>query len=229
MKLVIDIETVAFEFNSLAPSQQEYIFRYPEREPDEKLRKIKKDDAIRYLSLYPYTAKVIVIGMRNVLSGKTLILYEADSEEELIVEEKNTKYMGLSESEMIKFFWEQTRKCEQIITFNGKNFDLPFLMIRSAIHQIKPTRDFVKAVKFRKKSHIDLLDRLTFFGSIRKFNLDFYCKSFGIDSPKGKDISGIDVKELYSAGKIKDIALYCSDDLRATDELFQIWNDYINI
>ena len=229
MKLVIDIETVAYDFNSLAPSQQEFILRYPGREPDEEIRKSKTDDAIRYLSLYPYTAKVIVIGMRNVESGKTLVLYESDTQEDLIVEEKNTKYLGLSEPEMLQFFWDQSKKTEQIITFNGKNFDLPFLMIRSAVHQINPTRDFVKAAKFGKKSHIDLLDKLTFYGSIRKFNLDFYCHSFGIDSPKDKDITGMEVKELYSAGKTKDIAVYCADDLRATAELFEIWDKFINI
>jgi len=218
MKLVIDIETAARDFESLAPSQQ-----------DNNLKQTKKDDAIRYLSLYPYTAKVIVIGMHNIKSGKTLVLYEAMQKEEFIVEEKNTKYLGLAEPEMLNFFWEQAKKIDQVITFNGRNFDIPFLMTRSAINKIKPTRNFLKGNKFSGKAHIDLLDKLTYYGSVRKFNLDFYCQALGIESPKGKDITGMDVKELYYAGKIKDIALYCSEDLRATLELYYFWNNYLNV
>lgn len=229
MKLVIDIETAACGFESLAPSQKEYILRYAEREQDENLKQTKKDDAIRYLSLYPYTSKVIVIGMCNIKSGKTLVLYEAEEQEEFIVEEKNTKYLGLTESEMLNFFWAQAKKTDQVITFNGRNFDIPFLMTRSAINKIKPTRNFLKGNKFSKKAHIDLLDKLTYYGSVRKFNLDFYCQALGIESPKGKDITGMEVKELYNAGKIKDIAVYCSEDLRATSELYSFWNNYLNI
>lgn len=229
MKLVIDIETAAYDFESLAPSQKEYILRYAEKESDEQIKQSKSDEAIRYLSLYPYTSKVIVIGMRNIKSDKTLILYESEENEELIVEEKNTKYLGLTESEMLDFFWAQAKKIDQIITFNGRNFDVPFLMTRSAILKIKPTRNFLKGSKFSKKAHIDLLDKLTYYGSVRKFNLDFYCQALGIDSPKGKDITGMEVKELHSAGKIKDIAVYCGEDLRATAELYSFWNEYLNI
>lgn len=229
MKLVIDIETAACDFQSLAPSQKEYLLRYAEKEQNENLKQIKKDDAVRYLSLYPYTSKVIVIGMRNVKSGKTLVLYEAEEQEEFIVEEKNTKYLGLKESEMLNFFWAQAKKADQIITFNGRNFDLPFLMTRSAINKIRPTKNFLKGNKFSVKTHIDLLDKLTYYGSVRKFNLDFYCQALGIESPKGKDITGMEVRELYNAGKLKDIAVYCSEDLRATAELYFFWNDFLNV
>ena len=80
MKLVFDIETVGFDLNSLSESQQEFILRYSEKETDTELKKQKEDEAIRYLSLYPLTAKVVAIGMLNTETEHSMVLYE-DSEE----------------------------------------------------------------------------------------------------------------------------------------------------
>ena len=42
-------------------------------------------------------------------------------------------------------------------------------------------------------------------------------------------ISGIEVKNLYEAGRIKDIAIYCGEDINATYQLYKIWNEFLNI
>ena len=57
--------------------------------------------------------------------------------------------------------------------------------------------------------------------------LIFTVNAFGIESPKSKDISGMEVKTLYEAGRIKDIAVYCSKDIYATFQLFKIWEEYL--
>jgi predicted PolB exonuclease-like 3'-5' exonuclease len=129
---------------------------------------------------------------------------------------------------MLNLFWDYAAKAERVITFNGRQFDVPFLILRSAMKGIKPTRKLLGG-KYSTKTHIDLLEEFTFHGLVRKFNLDFYCRAFGIDSPKGHGITGMDVRELYKAGRIKDIAIYCGDDVRATFELFKIWDNYLNI
>ncbi|HED38221.1 MAG TPA: 3'-5' exonuclease, partial [Ignavibacteria bacterium] len=143
-------------------------------------------------------------------------------------EQKKIKYEEKSENDIINLFWEYVSKCEQIITFNGRNFDLPFLILRSALPKIKPTRYLIGS-RYNNKNHIDLLDKFTLYGLVRRFNIDFYCKAFGIQSPKSKGISGMDVKELYNAGRIEDIAIYCGEDVRATYELYKVWNGYLNI
>jgi amidase len=55
------------------------------------------------------------------------------------------------------------------------------------------------------------------------FNLDFYCKAFGIESPKSHGVSGLDVNRLLAEGRSREIAEYCLRDVRATLELYQIW------
>jgi predicted PolB exonuclease-like 3'-5' exonuclease len=78
------------------------------------------------------------------------------------------------------------------------------------------------------EAHIDLLDHLTFYGaSRRRFNLDMWCRTFGIKSPKEGGITGYEVKDLFKTGRYTDIAKYCTGDLRATKELLNYWENYI--
>jgi hypothetical protein len=228
MKLVFDIETVGCNIESLEESQQEYILRYSEKETQEDAREKLKLEAIRYLSLYPLTAKIISIGMLNTETQNTMVLFEGTENKEWQSDETGIRYCSHTEEEMIAKFWEYVKKVDAIITFNGRNFDVPFLMLRSAIHKIKPSRNFIKK-RYDNYSHIDLLDKFTYYGMTKKFNLDFYCKSFNIESPKSHGVSGMDVKELYNAGKIEEIATYCAYDVEATYKLYKVWDKYLNI
>ncbi|OGU55873.1 MAG: 3'-5' exonuclease [Ignavibacteria bacterium RBG_13_36_8] len=226
MKLVIDIETVGVDLESLSESQQEYLLRYAEREADEETRSEKRDEVIRCLSLYPYTAAVVAIGMLNVETERSIVFYNSEADLDWVADEKLVKYKAMNEENMLRSFWDYMKKCRQVITFNGRNFDLPFLVLRSAMYKIKPSKNLIKN-RYDISEHLDLLEQLTFFGLTKKFNLDFYCHAFGIESPKSKGITGMEVKELFHAGKIKEIAVYCADDIRATYELYKIWNEYL--
>ncbi|HKJ81676.1 MAG TPA: ribonuclease H-like domain-containing protein [Ignavibacteriaceae bacterium] len=225
--IIFDIETSAYPFDSLSESQQEYLLRYAEKAKDEEIKKEKIDDAIRYMSLYPFTAKVVAIGIYDVDKEKAFVYYESEKEEEWYSEEKNTHYKGLSEKEILESFWRIVEVADRVVTFNGRMFDAPFLMLRSAMLETKPSRNLVTN-RYDKSFHIDLLDQFTFYGLIRKFNLDFYCNAFGIESPKSKGVSGMEVKTLYEAGKVKEIAAYCGDDIQATYQLFRIWADFLH-
>ncbi len=225
-KIVFDIETTCFPFESLSDSQKEYILRYPEKEKDEELRLQKKEEALRYLNLYPFTAKIIAIGIMDILKEKRFVYYESLAGEEFISEDIH--YKGLDEAEMIRSFWRITEVADQVISFNGRGFDVPFLMIRSAVNKIKPSRNLLGS-RFDSTCHVDLLEQFSFYGLIKKFNLDFYCRSFGIASPKAGEINGMEVPRYYQEGRIKEIAKYCAEDVSATFELYKIWNEYLNI
>ena len=227
-KIVFDIETSAYPFKSLSESQQEYLLRYAEQENDPEKRQTQIDQAIRYTSLYPYTAKCIVIGIYDIDKRKSFIYYESAKAEEWSSEGGVIQYKGLPEKEMLESFWKIIDVTDQVVTFNGRNFDVPFLMLRSALLKVKPTKNLI-GNRYDSSSHIDLLEQFTFYGLTRKFNLDFYCHAFGIKSPKTKEISGMEVKNLYEAGRLKDIAAYCSRDIYATYRLYKIWEEFLNL
>ena len=225
-RIVFDIETCAYPFESLSESQQEYLLRYAEKETDPGKKQEQTDQAIRYTSLYPLTAKCVAIGVYDIDKNKSFVYYESEEAEEWFSEDQQIHYKGLTEVEMLKSFWKIIEVTDQVVTFNGRNFDIPFLMIRSAMLKVKPSKNLIKS-RYDTKSHIDLLEQFTFYGLTRKFNLDFYCNAFGIESPKTKEISGMEVKNLYEAGRLKDIAIYCSRDIYATYQLYKIWDEYL--
>jgi hypothetical protein len=137
------------------------------------------------------------------------------------------EFIGGNEYQILEQFWKTIEKYEQIISFNGRTFDGPFLMIRSAVLGVKPSRNLVP-YRYSPKDHCDLLDQLTFYGAFRRFSLDFYCKAFGIKSPKSEGITGLSLGELYRNGEYRRIAQYCLGDTIATAELFRRWDLYLN-
>ncbi|MBI4536059.1 MAG: ribonuclease H-like domain-containing protein [Ignavibacteriae bacterium] len=218
-RLVFDIETLGYTLESFDEVQQEYLMKFAKTEEE-------KVEAIRKLSLTPLTAQIIAIGMLNPDSKQGKVLYQAPKDTPWFSEDGLVEFVSCSETEMLEEFWQTVAHYGQFITFNGRSFDCPFLMLRSAILGVKPTRNLLP-YRYSANEHCDLLEQLTFYGAFRKFNLDFYCKSFNIHSPKSNGITGLDLDELFNAGRHKEIAEYCIGDVKATAELFHRWQNML--
>jgi uncharacterized protein YprB with RNaseH-like and TPR domain len=218
-RIIFDIETVGVDFESLEDSTKEYLLKWAETEEEEE--KVKES-----LSFYPLTAEIITIGLLDPDSNKGSVYFQASGDMLLPFEEDNIRFECGTEKELLEKFWQTIKSYDQFITFNGRAFDCPFIMIRSAVNKIKPLKDLLP--NRYNSAHIDLLDQLTFYGaSKRRFSLDMWCKTFGIKSPKAEGITGYNIKNLFQSGKHVDIARYCAGDLKATKELFLIWENYI--
>jgi DNA polymerase elongation subunit (family B) len=220
-RVIIDIETVGFPLDSFDHERQEYLLKFAETDKE-------REEAIQKLSLYPTTAQIIAIGMLNPDTGRGKILFQSDSKVEQDSEDGNIRFVAGTEKEVLETFWQDMTHFQQFVTFNGRGFDCPFLMLRSAILQVQPTRNLLP-YRYDASVHCDLLEQFTFYGAFRKFNLDFYCKSFGIDSPKAHGITGLDMGTLFREKRFKEIAEYNLRDLEATSELFKRWNQFLNI
>ena len=73
-------------------------------------------------------------------------------------------YISGSEKQILEKFWEFFESDSRFITFNGRQFDGPFLMIRSAINGIVPKRDLV-GYRYGFHPNCDLREALNFFGT----------------------------------------------------------------
>lgn len=218
-RLVFDIETLGKDFDSLDDVTRQYLMKWADT--DEQKREVRDS-----LSFYPVTAEIIAIGMYNPDTRKGKVYYQSSDKSGEPIEEEGITYEVSDERAILQNFWDVITRYNEFVTFNGRGFDCPFIMVRSAIHKIKPTRDLMP---YRYSGpHIDLFDRLSFFGAVRKkFSLDMWCRAFGIKSPKEEGIQGEDVKELYGNGRYLDIARYCGRDIKATAELLKYWEEYI--
>lgn len=218
-RVIFDIETAGRDFDALDRDTQDYLLKWAETEED--IKGVKES-----LSFYPVTAEIIAIGMLNPDTMRGAVYFQAPEGSASQSVEDNITYKPGSEKEIIEAFWENIKSYDKFVTFNGRSFDCPFIMIRSAVQSIKPTRELMP--NRYNGAHIDLLDQLTFYGAARRrFSLDMWCKTFGIKSPKSEGITGYDVKDLFASGRYLEIAKYCSGDLRATRELLVRWENYI--
>src|SRR3990167_1179176 len=233
-KLVFDIETIGVDFDALDNTTQDVLTRWIKKESageteyKEALRELKEG-----LGFSPLTGEIVAIGVLDVDKNEGAFYFKAPGENIKEFSEDNIKFKQMTEKEMMENFWTGAKEYSEFITFNGRGFDAPFLMIRSAIYGIKPTKDLMEGrylYQQRDCKHIDLLDQLTFYvATRRKGNLHLWSKAFDIKSPKEEGITGDDVGRLFKEKKFLDIAKYNVGDLRATKELYERWRKYLNI
>ena len=225
-KLILDIETIGVDFETLDKFSQEHIKKYSENEEG-------IEEAKERLGLSPLTGQIVAIGTLDA-NTNTGIVYVVSNEKSLPAElEPSIKLIGGSETEILNNFWTLAQNYNTFITFNGRAFDAPFLMIRSAILGIKPTKNLLAnrylSLQPYVAKHIDLFDQFGFYGASRtRSSLHFWAKAFGIPSPKDSGITGDDVGKLFKNGKILDIAKYNLGDIRATGALYDKWEKYLS-
>jgi len=235
--VVFDIETSGFPTETFDRAQIDYLMKAAEKEESEEKRQQAREELTKQLNLWPLTAQVVAIALLNVESGNGISLYCADEESEVEKkvadpvpgnENRTFLYISGDEKKVLDKFWEYITRFDDFITFNGRSFDCPFVMLRSAVLGIRPTRDLMAGTRYQTPHHVDLLEELTYHGTTRKFNLDFYCKSFGIESPKSHGVTGYDINDYFRAKRFAEIAEYCMGDVIATAQLYRKWKELLS-
>ena len=234
-KLVIDIETIGEDFDALDKATKENLTRWIKKDSDtESEYRLALQDVKNELSFSPLTGEVVAIGLLDYHKNEGAVYYQAPGQKNAELKEEGISFKQMTEKEMLQKFWELATRYEIFITFNGRTFDIPFLMVRSAIHGVRPTKDLMQGrypwqQRNNSAIHIDLIDVLSFYGATRrKGSLHLWSRAFGIESPKAGGVSGEDVGPLFKKKKFLEIARYNVGDIRATRELYTKWEDYLS-
>ena len=108
-----------------------------------------------------------------------------------------------------------------LVTYNGRSFDLPVIVMRSLCHAISlpwyyRDRDF--RYRYSEDGHLDLCDWLADHGATRAGKLDAVARLIGLPGKIGVD--GSQVEGLYHAGQLDSIQRYCLADVAQTALLF---------
>jgi len=234
-KLVFDIETIGEDFEKMDQTTQEALTKWIKREArdendyTEMLQEMKDG-----LGFSPLTGEIVAIGVLDLERDKGVIYFQSPKKTPENFEEGKFVFKPMTEKEMLENFWEGAKKYQEFISFNGRGFDVPFMVARSAVNKVKITKDLMSNRYLSNQrfgaTHIDLFDQLSFYGAVRKRNsLHLWCRALGIESPKNKGIDGENVATLFKEGKYVDIARYNSDDLTATKKLYEEWNKYMKL
>ncbi|TSC92782.1 MAG: Uncharacterized protein CEN89_484 [Candidatus Berkelbacteria bacterium Licking1014_7] len=231
--LIFDIETIGEDFDRFDKTSQEVLTRWIKRETNSESEYKKELDQLKDgLGFSPLTGEIVVIGALDYEKDKGVVYFQCPDKKIRETEEKNIKYKPATEKEMLEKFWRGAQEYDTFVSFYGGSFDLPFILIRSAIHKIRPTKNLLSHrylnSQWQGAKHIDLLDQFTFYGSVRRrHSLHLHCRAFGIKSPKAQGISGENIKEYFQTKKYLEIARYNAGDLFATKKLYEYWRDYL--
>ncbi len=119
----------------------------------------------------------------------------------------------------------------KLVSFNGRSFDMPLLMIRALRYNLSceayyevENRDLNKnkwenyRSRYSDRFHVDLLDHIGEFGAVRGLKLDHLCTMAGL--PGKYDVSGDQVMELFYKNELDKIKQYCESDVLNTYWLY---------
>ncbi len=112
-------------------------------------------------------------------------------------------------------------KCDTVVTYNGRGFDVPVLLARAAI-----TGEYVPSIarahnRAAAGYHADLLDAVTANGAAVRPKLAELCAGWTI--PCKLELAGEGVATLAAAGEFDRVARYCETDVVSTWLAAQMW------
>jgi DNA polymerase elongation subunit (family B) len=169
-----------------------------------------KDDIAEYLmdksfprKMHPLFSRIIMIGLKKQGMNPILIY-------------------GQKEKNILNRFWKYMEKVrpDKIITFNGYNFDVPFIHIRSKLNKIEPSYD-LNTVKWRMEhsNHFDCMQLLSGKENFLNVALEISCRLLGLTVPDPR-IRGEEIPGNYTIGNIEPIKTHCVQELEMTEQLF---------
>lgn len=220
IELVLDVETIKMDLeNDFSEYEKEYLCKYDSEDYSFEDR----------MALYPETGKIAAIGGKNILSQKGFVVFQAGAQIKDHFEEEDrnlTLYGCENERELLITFWQIISSMQKngfhlsrLITFNGKSFDVPFILMRSAANQIPIAHSLGHK---EKNFHIDLLEECRFNRQKRRFSLDIIARTLGLESHRSKEYNGKNVWKWFEESAFDEIAFFCYEDVELTEKIYKI-------
>lgn len=218
--LVFDIETVGKSWDLFDETVKRSLLKHT-TSLDEETRVQNR------LSLSPFTGEIVSLSVYDV-ERKSGIVYASGIGESY--REGDFSHHPRTEREMLEDFWEGAIQYDTFVTYNGRVFDVPFLMMRSAMYGIRPSvalagRRFL--LNQREIFHVDIFDQFTWYGAFQRWpSLRVACDAFGVVYGNS-EAGGEDIAELFRKKKFRDIARHAMSDTIATHALYEKWLAYL--
>jgi predicted PolB exonuclease-like 3'-5' exonuclease len=143
-------------------------------------------------------------------------------DENLACKKMGTFGEGKDEAGMLADFADfMTKRKPHLVTWNGRSFDLPVLLLRALRHGVSfpwyyQERDY--RYRYSQDGHLDLCDFLADHGAARMTSLSGAARLIGLPGKDGVD--GSQVEGLYHAGQLEALRQYCLSDVVQTAFVF---------
>jgi DNA polymerase III epsilon subunit-like protein len=227
--LIVDIETKSTTWADLPGITRSSLTHWIDKSSYSEEEKTKKRNEVKVkLSFSPFTASIISLAVYDIERKTGAVYFVSDTPDESFVIDDFT-YKQRTEKEILEDFWEGANSYDTFVTFNGRNFTLPFLRHRSGMLQVRPTVDIEGSRYVTKQSlpyHIDLLDEFSFHGAMaHRPSLPLLCGTYGISN--SSLLAGEDIDEAFIEKRFRYIAEKNAGDVQAITLLYEKWKDYL--
>jgi len=136
------------------------------------------------------------------------------------------------EVDLVKGFFTHLKKnLSRLVSFNGKNFDLPVLKYAAMKNEVDAAWLFKSGDKWNNYNqkfsldwHCDLADAFSDFGASAKVKMNELCAAFGLPGKIGVD--GSQVMQMFDEGKLQEIRNYCETDVINTYLLYLVFQHH---
>jgi hypothetical protein len=132
----------------------------------------------------------------------------------------NHEVISGDESQILGGFWEVAKDVDLFIGHNLLDFDLKFIMKRSIVHRVKPTKE-LNFARYRNNPIYDTMHEWERWSG--RIKLDELAKVFGFESSKG-ELDGSKVYDYYKEGRLEEIYRYCRADVELTRKIYNRMN-----
>lgn len=227
--LIVDIETKASKWGELPGITRASLTHWIDKGNYSEEEKAKKIEEVKArLAFSPFTASIISLAVYDVERKTGAVYFVSDTADESFVVDDFT-YKQRTEKEILEDFWEGSNSYDTFVTFNGRNFTLPFLRHRSGMLDVKPTTDIAASRYVTKQSlpyHVDLLDEFSFHGSMpHRPSLQLLCGAYGVDNTSL--LAGEDIAEAFAEKRFRYIAEKNAGDVQSIALLYEKWKEYL--
>lgn len=124
-----------------------------------------------------------------------------------------------AEPTLLQKFWQVAKEGDLYIGHNILDFDLRFLIQRSIVNRVKPTKAFSFA-RYRSEPIYDIMYEWAAWNTYDKISLNDLAVALGLPSPKG-ELDGSKVYDYYQAGKYEEICQYCNADVETVRAIYR--------
>ena len=137
-----------------------------------------------------------------------------------------------TEADLVKGFFSHLKKnLSRLVSFNGKNFDMPVLKYAAMKHEVEAAWLYKSGDKWNNYNqrysldwHCDLAEAFSDFGASAKVKMNELCAAFGLPGKIGVD--GSQVMPMYDKGKLQEIRDYCETDVINTYLLYLVYQHH---
>jgi len=224
MAIILDIESYAGDnenYNSYKAGKVDKRLKDPDKIAEAEIKNREK------FALSPMTGKIIQLGLLVNIPDQDGGL---DAEGIVVTEIGTVKHIEFNiikcqtEKQLLTEFWTELSEMwmngnEPLVTYNGRSFDVPYLLKRSLINGIeRPTGlPFMDILNKYGRGHIDLFEKLNAYGEFSSLNEWSYLTG---DCDAITDNDAYKIAEWYEHGEIDKIIDKNKMDLMKTYFLY---------